>query len=114
MSAQSGEVSRLAFRLLVFFGPGILLFIIGGLTSIDVPGPYMDAVNPDYIVPRLLNPAAAEMPAWVIPGTLLFGKLPTIIAIYHGALPYYLGLPVYALFSAPASKESGSPTSVSG
>ncbi len=77
--------------------PAAILFCVGAVTNIMVPGLYMDAVNPDYMVVRVLNPGA-EVPVWILPGTLLFGLFPVIGQIYHGALPFYLGLPVYALF----------------
>ena len=57
----------------------------------------MDAVNPDYMVVRLLY-SGSKIPVWVLPGTMLFGLFPVIGQIYHGALPYYVGLPAYALF----------------
>jgi hypothetical protein len=56
---------------------------------------YMDAVNPDYLVVRLLN-RHADVDVWVLPGTLLFGLFPVVGDIYYGALPYYVGLPIYA------------------
>lgn len=77
--------------------PACLLFVLGAVSDITVPGLYMDAVNPDYLVVRLLEQSAAT-PAWVLPGTLLFGLFPVLGQIYHGALPYWLGLPSYALF----------------
>ena len=70
---------------------------MGAVTHIDAPGLYMDAVNPDYLVVRLLGQSAAT-PAWVLPGVLMFGLFPVLGQIYHGALPYWLGLPAYALF----------------
>jgi len=79
------------------FLPGMILFCMGAVSNIMVPGLYMDAVNPDYLVVRLLNPGT-DMPDWTLPGTLLFGLFPVIGQIYHGALPFYVGLPVYALF----------------
>jgi 4-amino-4-deoxy-L-arabinose transferase-like glycosyltransferase len=77
--------------------PGLLLFCIGALTDITVPGVYMDAVNPDYAVVRVLN-SASTIQTWFIPGVLLFGRWPILGQIYHGALPFYIGLPSYALF----------------
>jgi hypothetical protein len=82
----------------LIFAPAFILFCIGAVTDFSVPGIYMDAINPDYLVVRLLNPAAANIPAWTLPGTILFGLFPLVGQIYHGALPYYVGLPFYALF----------------
>ncbi len=80
-----------------FLAPALILFFLGGVTDILLPGVYMDAVNPDYLVVRLLNPGT-NAPAWILPGTLLFGLFPVIGQIYHGALPFYVGLPIYAIF----------------
>jgi hypothetical protein len=81
----------------LFALPALLLFAHGALSHIDVPGMYFDAVNPDYLALKLFT-LTKTVPAYVPPGQLLFGKLPVLIAIYHGALPFYLGLPVYLLF----------------
>jgi hypothetical protein len=74
--------------------PGLLVFCLGAVTQIRVPGVYMDAVNPDYMVVRLLHPHAA-VPIWILAGQLLLGRFPVLVQIYHGALPFYVGLPVY-------------------
>ena len=73
-----------------------LLLCAGCLSDMTVPGLYMDAVNPDYMVIRVLNPAT-EVQSLHLPGTMLFDRFPVIGQLYHGALPFYLGLPVYAL-----------------
>jgi hypothetical protein len=75
-----------------------VLFVVSAAIAIDVPGVYMDAVNPDYMVVRLLNPAAREMAVWIMPGQLILGKLPVLAQLYQGALPFYFGLPAYLLF----------------
>lgn len=77
--------------------PAVILFCVGATTDIRLPGPYMDAVNPDYIAVLLLHPGAQFVP-WTLPGMMLFGRLPLLVQLYHGALPLYLGLPAYALF----------------
>ncbi len=84
---------------LAFLLPALVVFCLGAATEMDAPGVYMDAVNPDYIIVRLLNPTAVPAAeVWTIPGTLLFGRFPLLGQIYHGALPFYVGLPTYALF----------------
>jgi hypothetical protein len=67
--------------------------------DLALPGLYMDSINPEYLAVRALNPAAiANVPAWVLPGNLLFDRFPVLAgSYYHGALQYYLALPVYAL-----------------
>jgi hypothetical protein len=78
------------------FIPALTLFCLGALSDIRVPGVYMDAVNPDYMVVRLLYPNAHFQP-WILPGALVLGLFPLLVQVYHGALPFYVGLPVYAL-----------------
>ncbi|MBB2167643.1 hypothetical protein HLH36_04605 [Gluconacetobacter aggeris] len=94
-SSQSGKWSFSC--LCILFVPPLFLFCIGAMTDISVPGIYMDAVNPDYAVVGVLNPAS-RIESWFLPGTLLFGRWPMLGQIYHGALPFYVGLPFYALF----------------
>jgi hypothetical protein len=62
-----------------------------------LPGVYMDTVNPDYIIVRLLN-WDPRVYGWILPGTCIFDIFPTIIQLYHGAVPYYVGMPFYMLF----------------
>ncbi len=93
---MAGPAAARRTTLLVLL-PCCLLFVLGAVSDITVPGLYMDAVNPDYLVVRLLGQSATT-PAWVLPGTLLFGRFPVLGQIYHGALPYWLGLPAYALW----------------
>jgi hypothetical protein len=91
--------SRLG-SLAVIWLPAFVLFGMGAVTDITLPGVYMDAVNPDYLIVLLLNPHHAPMSDWHLPGNLLFGIFPVMVQIYHGALPYYIGLPFYALFGS--------------
>ena len=93
-----GRSGRWSFTsLCALFLPALFLFCIGALTNITLPGVYMDAVNPDYAVVGVLN-WTSHIQTWLLPGTLLFGHWPVLGQIYHGALPFYLGLPFYALF----------------
>ena len=78
------------------FIPALTLFCLGAVSDIRVPGVYMDAVNPDYMVVRLLYPSVHFQP-WALPGALVLGLFPLLVQIYHGALPFYIGFPVYAL-----------------
>ena len=66
--------------------------------QIALPGVYMDAVDPDYLVVRLLNPDALPITAWLIGGNDLFGRAPVLISFYHGSQQVWLGLPGFALF----------------
>ncbi|MDR0779100.1 MAG: hypothetical protein LBF16_00170 [Pseudomonadales bacterium] len=62
------------------------------MTEMALPGLYMDAVNPDYIAARALNP---ELPNWV--GVLPTLGIPVLGSLYHGVQNLYVGLPVFAL-----------------
>ena len=86
-------------RMIGIVGPAAVLFSIGAVTDIKVPGIYMDAVNPDYMIVQLLNPTSPPIGVWVMPGNFLLHRFPVLAGtIYHGALPFYIGLPSYALF----------------
>lgn len=76
-----------------------LLFWFGALHAVDLPGLYMDAVNPDYLSARTLhpeirNPVNAMPTAWV----------PLLGSLYHGVQNYYVSLPIVGLlgFNLPA------------
>ncbi|MDY6982667.1 MAG: GtrA family protein [Pseudomonadota bacterium] len=68
------------------------VFWISHLHEADLPGLYMDAVNPDYLAARALNP---ELPnaVWMQPTI----GIPVLGALYHGVQTFYVGLPVFAL-----------------
>jgi hypothetical protein len=85
-------------RFLLAFAPASLLFCLGSAFLIDLPGIYMDAVNPDYMAVHILHPLATNLPVWSMPGNMLIGRFPLLGNIYYGALPLYLGLPIYLVF----------------
>lgn len=69
-----------------------IIFWLGALHDIALPGLYMDAVNPDYLAARTLNPEIKNpvnaMPtAWI----------PILGNLYHGVQNYYVALPVVSL-----------------
>ena len=71
----------------------ITVFLSCVLIHIDLPGIYMDAVNPDFMAAQLLhhhpgNPSAG-LPSKIF---VILGSL------YHGVQNVYAGLPVFALF----------------
>jgi hypothetical protein len=92
----AGRVAEYFYRYWYFIVP-LTILLQGCVSHITLPGLYMDAVNPDYMIVRLLN-WNSHIYTLALPGTCLFGIFPTIIQMYHGALPYYLGAPVYILF----------------
>ena len=79
---------------------GVLLVYAGSATHlIELPGVYMDAVNPDYLVAKVLNRAHANpLIAWVLPGNYLANRFPVLVSLYHGLQQFWLALPLYALF----------------
>src|SRR5689334_17078983 len=79
---------------------GVLLIYVGFATHlIELPGVYMDAVNPDYLVAKVLNRAHANpLIGWVLPGNYLANRFPVLVSLYHGLQQFWLALPLYALF----------------
>ena len=75
-----------------------LAYAVVALQQLTLPGVYMDAVNPDYMVVRLLNRHAQPITAWLLPGNYLFEKAPVLISFYHGSQQFWLGLPFFWLF----------------
>lgn len=73
-------------------------YALVALQQITLPGVYMDAVNPDYLVVRILNPQAEPITAWLLPGNYLGEKTPVLISFYHGSQQFWLGLPMFWLF----------------
>lgn len=77
----------------------LVLAICGAVFFVhaDLPGLYMDSINPEYLAVRALNPdAARELYAWIVPGNLIAGKYPVLAgSYYHGPLQLYVSLPVY-------------------
>jgi hypothetical protein len=75
-----------------------LVWMVVATWQVTLPGVYMDAVNPDYLVVRLLNRHAEPIAAWLLDGNYLQGKAPVLISLYHGSQQVWLGLPFFALF----------------
>ncbi|MEO8754399.1 MAG: hypothetical protein ABI624_17145 [Casimicrobiaceae bacterium] len=68
------------------------------LQQITLPGVYMDAVNPDYLVVGVLNPHAESIGAWLLDGNYVLMKWPVLISFYHGSQQFWLGLPLFWIF----------------
>jgi hypothetical protein len=66
--------------------------------NITLPGVYMDAVNPDYMAARILNPKGELVLPWLLPGNWLFQRAPVLVSFYHGSQQMWLGLPFFWLF----------------
>lgn len=71
----------------------LAVFWVCVLRNADLPGLYMDAINPDYLVARWMNPSVAN-PVWVFPGP----SLPLLGNLYHGTQTMWLGLLTYGVF----------------
>ncbi len=82
-----------------YFAAVAVVYLAITAWNIDLPGVYMDAVNPDYLVAKILNPQHEPIVAWVLRGNYLLGnRAPVLIALYHGSHTFWLGLPFYWLF----------------
>lgn len=92
-TAGSWRHAALAFLLVLFAYASVALW------QITLPGVYMDAVNPDYLVVKVLNRHAEPIGAWVLDANYVSNRrLPILIALYHGSLPFWAGLPFFWLF----------------
>ena len=76
----------------------VLAYACVALQQITLPGVYMDAVNPDYMAVRVLNPHGPPMLPWLLPGNWLFDRIPFMITFYHGSQQAWFGLPFFWLF----------------
>jgi 4-amino-4-deoxy-L-arabinose transferase-like glycosyltransferase len=70
----------------------LAVFWIGALRQAELPGLYMDGVNPDYWAARTLHPELKN-PIWIMPRKWI----PLLGNIYYGVQTYYLSLPFYWL-----------------
>ncbi|MDD5333703.1 MAG: GtrA family protein [Rhodoferax sp.] len=64
-----------------------LIFWVGILHDVDLPGLYMDAVNPEYLAARALNPALHN-PVSMLPTAFV----PLLGNLYHGVQNLYVSL----------------------
>src|SRR6516164_5451597 len=76
----------------------VVVYLIVATQQITLPGIYMDAVNPDYLVVRLLHDRTEPITAWLLPGNYLAERAPVLISLYHGSQQVWLGLPFFWLF----------------
>jgi Dolichyl-phosphate-mannose-protein mannosyltransferase len=67
----------------------------GTALDLELPGLYMDVVNPDFAAVMMIG--APYVPV-ILPGNTLFGRLPVLPALYHGSLHAWIGAPVFAIF----------------
>jgi hypothetical protein len=70
----------------------LAVFWLCVLRNVELPGLYMDAVNPDYLFARWLNPELKN-PVWAIPN----GGVPLLGNLYHGMQTLYVGVLTYGV-----------------
>ena len=74
---------------------GLAFYVMFGLIAIREPGLYMDAVDPDFLVVHMADPASPTSIVGTLPGNLLFGRLPILSGLYAGSYPTYATFPFY-------------------
>ena len=95
------EITKRLIGVLVAVGPFLLItaaYLFAATREIGLPGIYMDAVNPDYLVTRWLNPNPEYIPAWIEPGNDIAGHFPLLIGLHYGSMQLYLGAPFFWIF----------------
>lgn len=100
MKAQREKTQRL-IGILAVVGPFVLIavaYLFAATREISLPGIYMDAVNPDYLVTRWLNPSPEYMPSWIVPGNDISGRFPLLVALHHGSMQLWIGAPFFWIF----------------
>ena len=64
----------------------------------QLPGVYLDEVDPDYLAVRILNWNGSPIPVWLLPGNYIADHLTILTSLYHGSQQLWLGLPGFWLF----------------
>src|SRR5262245_62165751 len=89
--APSREASTASWPLLI----AIAVFLAGVVADIELPGVYMDAVNPDYLVIPILH-HDRNLPVWVLPGNYIANRYPVLAGgLYAGTQNVWLSLPLF-------------------
>lgn len=79
------------------FAAVALVYAVVATHRINLPGIFADAINPDYLVARILSPDPQRSITWVLFGNSLLGdRAPVLISLYHGSQQFWLGLPPIA------------------
>lgn len=77
----------------------LTLFAAAYLRDLGLPGLYMDAINPEYLIPGILEPP--QPLAYIVPGNHLGGRFPLLTGtVYHGSAQLYAALPFLAIFGS--------------
>lgn len=76
-----------------------LIFLVLALHMVDLPGLYMDAINPEYMIPEILYSGYPISMKWLMPGNVIFERFPVLSGpMYHGSLQLYATLPFLYMF----------------
>ena len=73
-------------------------WLVVATQQIGLPGVYMDAVNPDYLVVRLLNRHAQTITTWLPGGNYSSPGRPVSVQLYHGFTAGVARAAFFALF----------------
>ena len=85
----------------ITIGIALAVFAVAFAADWRLPGLYMDAVNPEYIIPGIFDPTAPGNRPWILPGNQLLSRFPVFTGtIYHGSAQLYFALPFMALLGA--------------
>lgn len=79
----------------------LAVFFVLAINEISLPGMYMDEVNPDYLIVKMLDSSkVGTTPSWQPPDNIINRnqRWPVVISYYMGTLSPYLGMPFHALF----------------
>lgn len=81
----------------------VALYALLAAHRADLPGIYMDEVNPDYLVPNALH-HRTDLPTirGALPGNFFNDRWPLMTSLYHGTQAFWLGLPLYAVVGTSA------------
>lgn len=72
-----------------------LVMILCSMRSIELPGLYMDAVNPDYLATGMVY---KDLPntCWLLP----YIGIPLVTQLHHGTITFLIGTPLFLIFGA--------------
>lgn len=87
-----------SLRVITYAAP-LVLFILMALQMIELPGLYMDAINPEYMIAEIINSENPVFDKWLLPGNVIGGRFPVFSGpMYHGSLQVYATLPFLYVF----------------
>lgn len=72
----------------------VIVFLFAITVHIDLPGLYMDAVNPDFVAAQKLHHNHLHNPSATLPSKIF----PVLGSLYHGVQNFYVALPIFAMF----------------